>query len=154
MGTDNRSSLRQFRSLPSELGFARHRGLRATLHFLAVLLSCLSFVPLAFGFPQNEKSSDAQNAASSIAGTVSVVTGQGQGNSLAGVTAKLSEPKTGSTLHSTLTDESGRFQFTHLTAGTYTLEVSADGFKPWAKTIDLAESQTAVQDVVLEISSV
>lgn len=154
MGTDNRSSLRLFRSLPNELGFAHHRGFRPTWHFLAVLLSCLSFVPFAFGIPQKEKPSDAPNTASSIAGNVSVITGQGQANSLAGVSAKISEPNTGSTLQSTLTDVSGRFQFTHLTAGTYTLEVSADGFKPWAKTIELAQSQTAVQDVRLEINSV
>jgi len=111
-------------------------------------------VPLSFGSPQNEKSSDAQNAASSIAGNVSVITGQGQVNSLAAVTAKLSEPSAGSAVQSTLTDESGRFQFTHLTAGTYTLQVSADGFKPWIKTIELAQNQTAVQDVSLEINSV
>ena len=154
MGTDNRSSLRLFRSLPNELGVAHHRGLRPTWHFLAVLLSCLSFVPFAFGFPQKEKPSDAPNTASSIAGNVSVIAGQGQANSLAGVSAKISEPNTGSALQSTVTDESGRFQFAHLTAGTYTLEVSADGFKPWAKTIELARSQTAVQDVRLEINSV
>src|ERR1700720_1601996 len=143
MGNDTRSSLRLIRSLPSGLGFRHPHGFRLTLHSLAVLLSCLSFVPFAFGFPQKEKPSDAPNAASSIAGNVSVITGQGQTNRLAGVGAKISEPNTGSALQSTLTDESGRFQFTHLTAGTYMLEVSADGFKPWAETIDLAESQTA-----------
>src|SRR5260221_3156083 len=154
MGTDNRNSLRLLRSLPSELGFSHHRGFRPTLHFLAVLLSCLSFVPSAFGFPQKEKPSDAPNAASSIAGNVSVITGQGQANNLAGVSAKISEPNTGAKLQSTLTDESGRFQFTHLTPGSYTLEVSANGFKPWARTIELGQSQSAVQDVRLEINSV
>jgi hypothetical protein len=80
--------------------------------------------------------------------------GQGQVNNLAGVTVKLSHPNTGSALQSTLTDESGRFQFAQLAAGTYTLEVSAEGFKPWVKTIALGQGQAAVEDVTLEINSV
>ena len=66
------------------------------MHFLAVMLSCLSFVPVAFGLPQKEKPSGAPNTVSSLAGNVSVITGQGQANSLAGVSAKISEPNTGS----------------------------------------------------------
>src|ERR1700680_76249 len=153
MGTNKRSSVRLLQSFPSEPGFANDRGFKSILGFLAVL-SYLSFVPLAFGLPQKDKPSDAQTAASSIAGNVSVTTSQGQVKSLASVGVELSEPNTGSTLQSTVTDESGRFQFAHLTAGTYTLEVSADGFKPWTKTIELPQSQTAVQDVRLEINSV
>src|SRR5258708_36726864 len=136
-----RSSLKLLPSFPSGLGFAHDRGFRSILHFLAVLLSCLSFVPLSFGSPQSEKSSDAQNAASSIAGNVSVITGQGQVNSLAAVTAKLSEPSAGSAVQSTLTDDSGRFQFTHLTAGPYRLPVIPDRFKPWIKPTELPQSQ-------------
>jgi hypothetical protein len=154
MGTMKRSSLKLLRSFPSKPGFAHDHGLKSILHFLAVLLTCLLFVPLAFGLPQKDKPGDVQTAAASLAGNVSVITGEGQANSLAGVSAKINDPNAGTTLQSTVTDESGRFQFAHLTAGTYTLEVSADGFKPWTKTIELARSQTAVQDVRLEINSV
>src|SRR5467141_767576 len=102
------------RRLPSltERRYGHDRGCNITWHFLAGLLSCLSLVPAAFGFPQKAKTNDAQTAAAPIAGNVNVITGQGQVNNLAGVTVKLTEPKTGSTLQSTLTDEGGRYQFT------------------------------------------
>jgi hypothetical protein len=134
--------------------FGHHRGSKTTLHFLMGVLSCLWLAPATFGFPQKAKSGDAQAATSSIVGDVNVITGQGQVNSLAGVTVKLSDPNTKSALQSTLSDESGRYQFTQLVAGTYTLEVTVEGFKPWVKTSALGQGQVAAQDVTLEINSV
>ena len=144
------------RRLPSltEQRSGHDRARKITWHFLAGLLSCLSLVPVAFGFPQKAKTNDAQAATAPIAGNVNVITGQGQVNNLAGVTVKLTEPKTGSTLQSTLTDEGGRFQFTQLLAGTYTLEVSVEGFKPWVKTIAVGQGLAAAEDVTLEINAV
>src|SRR6266404_420688 len=144
------------RRLPSltEQRSGHDRARKITWHFLAGLLSCLSLVPAAFGFPQKAKTNDAQTATSPIAGNVNVITGQGQVNNLAGVTVKLTEPGTGSTLQSTLTDEGGRFQFTQLLAGTYTLEVSVEGFKPWVKTIAVGQGPAAAEDVTLEINAV
>jgi hypothetical protein len=138
----------------TELRFANDRRCTVTLHLLAGLLLCLSLARVTFGFPQKSGASDAQVATSSIAGTVSVITGQGQANNLAGIAVKLGGPTTGYTLQSALTDESGRFRFTQLAAGTYTLEVSAEGFKPWAKTIALEQNQAAVQDATIEINAV
>jgi len=144
------------RRLPSltEQRSGHDRGCKIAWHFLAGLLSCLSLVPVTFGFPQKAKTNDAQAATAPIAGNVNVITGQGQVNNLAGVTVKLTEPGTGSTLQSTLTDEGGRFQFTQLLAGTYTLEVSVEGFKPWVKTIAVGQGPTAAEDVTLEINAV
>jgi hypothetical protein len=142
------------RRLPrAEPGFARDRGRKITLHFIVGLLSCLLSAQVTYGYPQKVKSSDGQPAAS-IAGKVTVITGQGQVNNLAGVTVNLTEVTSGSTLQSTATDEGGRFQFTQLVGGTYTLEVRAEGFKPWVKTIALGQSQAAGEDVTLEINSV
>src|SRR5467141_1160811 len=151
----NKKSLAK-RRLPSltERRSGHDRACKITWHFLAGLLSCLSLVPVTFGFPQKAKTNDAQAAAAPIAGNVNVITGQGQVNNLAGVTVKLTEPGTGSTLQSTLTDEGGRFQFTQLLAGTYTLEVSVEGFKPWVKTIAVGQGPTAAEDVTLEINGV
>jgi hypothetical protein len=129
-------------------------GCKPAFHFLAVLLACLLFVPASFGFPQKAKTNDADRASSSITGNLSVITGQGEANNLAGIAVKLTDPSGGSALQSTPTDESGRFQFTHLASGTYALEVSAEGFKPWAKTITLSQGQAMALDVRLEINSV
>jgi hypothetical protein len=138
----------------TEPRFAFYRGSKVTLYFLAGLLVCLSLGRVTFGFPQRAGTSDVQVATSSIAGTVSVGTGQDQANNLAGITVNLRGPGTGSALQSTVTDESGHFRFTQLTAGTYTLEVSAQGFRAWAKTIAMEQNQAAVVDATIEINAV
>jgi hypothetical protein len=114
----------------------------------------LSLTPAALAFPQKAKNSDPPGATSAISGTVNVMTGQGQANNLAGITAKLNGPNAGATAQSTATDEAGHFQFTQLPAGTYTLEISAEGFKPWSKTITVAQDQAAVEDATIEINAV
>ncbi len=144
------------RRLPflNDLGLAHVRRCKIAVYFLAGLLSSLLFARVTFGFPQKAKNSDAKAATSSIVGNVNVITGQGHVNNLSGLTVKLTDPTTGSALQSTLTDESGRFQFTQLVARTYTLEVSAEGFKPWVKTISLVQNQAAVEDIIVEINVV
>jgi hypothetical protein len=145
------------RRLPSmrELGFAHERGCTITVHFLAGLLSCLLLARVTFAFPERAKSGDAQTAApSSIAGKVTVITGQGRVNNLAGVAVKLTGPSAELTLQPTLTDENGGYEFTQLATGTYTLQVSAEGFKPWVKAIALGPGQAAAEDITLEINSV
>src|ERR1700730_14005145 len=111
----NKKSLSK-RRLPflTEPGFGFELGCKITLHFLVGMLSFLWLVPVTFAHPQKEKTNDAQRATSSIAGNVNVITGEGQANNLAGVTVKLSDPRTGSALQSTRADENGRFQFMQL----------------------------------------
>jgi hypothetical protein len=55
---------------------------------------------------------------------------------------------------STLSDADGHFQFTGLSAGTYLLEVSQTGFKPFAATIVLQPRESRVQDIRLELATV
>src|SRR6267154_2365457 len=152
--TNRRAPSKHRLSFLTETGFGHDHRRKSTLQFLAVLLLGLSLVPATFGCPQRAATNDGQPAKSSIAGNVNVATGQGQVNNLADVTVKLSDPATQSTLQSTLTDEAGHFQFTQLAAGTYTLEASAEGFKPWVKTIALEQSQAVVEDVTVEINVV
>jgi hypothetical protein len=154
MRRNNRTLWKRWPSFLTEPRFAHGRGCNVAFHFLAGVLLCLSLGRVAFGFPQKAGTSDAQVATASIAGTVSVITGQGKANNLADVAVNLSGPSTGSTLQSTVTDESGQFRFTQLTAGTYTLEVSAQGFRAWAKTIAMEQSQVAVVDATIEIDAV
>src|ERR1700730_1547036 len=128
----------------SGFGLTRDRRAKIALYSLMVLSAFLSLVRMAFGMPQKAKASDPQNAASSIAGTVNVNTNQSQANNLAGVTVRLSAPASGAAANSAITDESGHFQFAQLTARTYTLEVNAEGFKPWSKTVTLVAGEDAV----------
>ena len=57
-----------------------------TFHFLGGQFLFLLLTPVAFGFPQRAKSNGAQAGSCSNAGTVRVVTGQGEESKLAGVT--------------------------------------------------------------------
>jgi hypothetical protein len=154
MRMNKRAILRRLRLFPAELGLGPVRGRKIALYFLAGLWASLSLARVTFGIPQKAKNSDEPVAASSIAGTINVVTGQGQARNLAGVTVKLGGPSGGSALQSTVTNESGHFQFVQLAAGTYTLEVAAEGFRPWSKTISLERSQAAIENVTLDINAV
>jgi hypothetical protein len=96
----------------TEVGFAHDGGCKITLHFLAGLLSCLLSAQVTFGLPQKAKSSEAPAAAASIAGKLTVMTGQGELNNLAGVVVKLSGASQGVAVQSTLTDDNGGYEFT------------------------------------------
>ncbi|HET8925719.1 MAG TPA: TonB-dependent receptor [Candidatus Acidoferrum sp.] len=93
-------------------------------------------------------------ASASVAGKIIVVSGEGASNSVPGVTVKLNGPSAETKPQSTVTDTEGHYEFTHLAAGSYTLGVAADGFKPWSSSITLREDQALVKEIVLEISSV
>jgi len=135
-----------------ELGF--HRGSKITLHALVGFLSCLLLSGVAFGLPQVAKSSDARPAAPSVAGTVTVIASQGQANDLAGVEVRLRSQVPESVSQSTVTGEDGRYQFTQLAAGTYTLEVTLEGFQPWVQVIVLGQEDSLIKNVTLQINSV
>jgi len=90
----------------------------------------------------------------SVTGKITVVSGEGTTNVLPGVTVKLTGSSAGPAPQSTVTDAEGRYEFTHLAPGAYTLEASADGFKAWSATITLGPDQALVKNVVLQISSV
>src|ERR1700730_11400210 len=153
MKTNKRNlSKRSLRPL-SESGITRNRGRKITLRFAAVLFSCLLSGRVAFGFQQKARSSDPQAAVASIAGKVTTIAGQGQVNNIAGVAVKLTGPTVSSASQSTFTDENGHYQFSQLPGGTYALEVSLDGFKPWVKTATLGPGQNAVEDMSLEINA-
>src|SRR4029077_18759489 len=53
-----------------------------------------------------------------------------------------------------MTDAEGHYEFSQLSPGTYTLQATEDGFKPWTASVTLKPGQAVTEDVVLEISSV
>jgi hypothetical protein len=90
----------------------------------------------------------------SVTGKITVVSGDGVSSALPGAILKLSGPPAGSPPQSTVTDADGHYEFTQLVPGSYKLDASAEGFKPWSATISLGAGQALVKDVVLQISSV
>ena len=120
--------------------------------FCAIIIVVLLSAYPAFARQPQGASSSAPTA--SVSGRITIVSGEGATNPLAGVTVKLSGPSAESAAQSTATDADGRYQFTPLAAGTYKLEASADGFKPWTATITLGANQALVKDAVLQITSV
>lgn len=103
---------------------------------------------------QQPRNTESSGPAASIAGRITVVTGEGAANAFAGVTVKLISTASGTAPQSAVTDAEGRYQFTHLTAGSYTVETSEQGFQPSSTAITLAAGQALVADIVLKITSV
>lgn len=104
---------------------------------------------------QQIKGGGPQSAATaSVEGRVKVATRQEQANDLAGVAVTLTSQSSESTSQSAVADENGRYQFAQLSAGTYTLEVTQDGFQPWAEIVALKEGEALIADISLQISSV
>jgi len=117
----------------------------------ALLLSTL--VCAVPGFAR-EADSSPQAATASISGRVSVASSQGVSNNLAAITVKLTGPAPAVTSQEAVSDTEGRFEFTHLASGSYKLEVTVEGFKPWSATVNLVAGQDAVQDAGLQLNLV
>src|ERR1700720_2740868 len=155
-------SRRRKESLRPRTSLFRLRKLTATamkiareVFFAACYAIFIALLPLACPtFARQPQDANSNVPRASVSGRTTVVSGEGATNSLAGVTVKLTGPSVGPAPQSTVTDAEGRYELTHLAAGTYTLEASADGFKPWSATITLRADQALVKDVVLQISSV
>src|SRR5882757_192385 len=127
-----------------------HRILLAACWMISIALPLLA-VPAVARPPQGTNSGISK---ASLSGKITVVSGDGVSNTIPGATLKLSGPPTGATPQSTLTDAEGHYEFTQLGPGSYKLEASADGFKPWSATISLGAGQALVKDIILQISSV
>lgn len=91
---------------------------------------------------------------SSITGQVTAAAGEGAINPLSGVTIKLNPANPNSTARSAITDSEGRYEFTHLAAGKYTLEAVVEGFQSWTAAVTLSSGQSHAENIALQISTV
>ena len=133
------------------------KGYRTTAKFTSYLLRAgLLLAVSTFAIPgfARQTGADPQALAASITGKVTVTTGEGSTNSLAGISVTLTGPAPASTSISTVTDVEGRYVFTGLAPGSYTIEASLESFKPWTATVTLTPGQAAVLDAPLQISTV
>jgi hypothetical protein len=95
-----------------------------------------------------------QAPTASIAGKVSVTSADGTTNNLSGITVNLTVSATGAAPRTAVTNEEGHYEFTHLPAGSYTLGVTVEGFKPWTASVTLASGQAVAEDAALQIQSI
>jgi hypothetical protein len=102
------------------------------------------------GFAQTANPSGLQSGGASLEGVVTV-NGQGTPEPIPGVRVTLTAASMGSHALSTTTDSEGRYQFTELGSGVYTIEVSLDGFKPFTETVAVKQAEVYVENVTLEL---
>jgi Carboxypeptidase regulatory-like domain len=127
---------------------------RVTTEALATVLlaACLWLAgPLK---AQESKIHAAELPRSSVQGVVSAIDPQGQSTPLEGIPLKLDGESLGERSLSTVTNAEGHYEFTGLDAGTYSLEITIEGFQPFAKTVVLKQNEGRVENVALELTTV
>jgi len=122
------------------------------------LWSLSLFVALIVGgssaFAQIADVSLPEAAGASIEGLVTVADQKGLGDAVPGVLVKLADASSAPEPLSATTDAEGRYRFTQLSPGTYTIEARLDGFQSFAKSIVLRQGDAKVENVSLELDRV
>ena len=103
------------------------------------------------GFAQIANSDRPEKSGASIEGVVTVAGQQGQTDTVPGVPLKLTGPLSAPDPVSATTDAEGRYRFTELLPGTYTIEARLDGFKPFAETVVLLPGKAKTENVSLAL---
>jgi hypothetical protein len=105
------------------------------------------------GFSQ-QTGAPPQAGTASLCGKITTTTGENTTNNIPGIAVKLTGPAPATTSQTAVSDSDGKYQFTHLAPGSYTLETTVEGFKPETAAVTLTSGHAATQDVALQISAV
>jgi hypothetical protein len=133
-----------------------HRTRQASNHdgALCLLLALALGVAASAACAQTTLGSAPQSSKGAIRGVVTVLGQQLEPIPLEGIRVELTEGSQDSQPLSTLTDSAGRYEFTHLSGGTYTVRVNQQGFKPFAETVSLNANETSVVGIALTLDTV
>src|SRR5712691_5886964 len=119
-----------------------------------VLLTFTLSVAIGSARARSTQGELSQSPSGTIQGVVTVLDQQKEPSPLEGIHVELRGSSLDSKLLATVTDSTGHFEFTQLPAGSYTLRVNQQGFKPFAETISLNAKQSLVVDIVLAFDTV
>lgn len=136
----------------SGIGISSTKALKAVRLLRIILVVLVLILSTVSTFGQMSRDDTGTAAAGTIRGTLTT----SQDNSwtgLAGVTVKL-VPVAGGNSATADTDESGHYEFTRLTPGTYTISIVLSGFKTISKPVSLDPGQTVIQDFKLALETV
>jgi hypothetical protein len=121
---------------------------------LSVMLFSALILGVISGFAQEPKAGPLEPAGASIEGAVTLAGQQGESLPVPGVVVKLTNTSSQSESFSTTTDSDGRYQFTKLAPGFYTMQASLQGFKTFTWSVSLKQGEVAVKNVSLELDRV
>lgn len=122
--------------------------------WMALGIASLLVLACAASAPARQASQNPPSGTAYLSGRVGVASAQGVSNNLAAITVKLTGPAPATTSQETVSETDGRYEFNRLAPGTYKLEVTVEGFKPWSASVTLAAGEAAVQDVGLQLNLV
>ncbi len=131
-----------------------HRARHAPKRVVSVLLALALSVAVGVARTPSTQGELPQSPSGTIQGVVTVLGQQAEPSPLEGIRVELREVSQDSQLLTTFTDSAGHYGFTRLPAGTYTLRVSQQGFKPFAETISLNATKSSVVDIALSLDTV
>ncbi len=144
--------------VPALVRAIRRRAHSRRSKIVVASLSVMPFSALILGvisaFAQEPKAGPLEPAGTSIEGAVTLAGQQGESLPVPGVLVKLVSTSLGSESLSTTTDGDGRYQFTQLAPGVYTLEASLEGFRTFTGSVSLKQGEVAVKNVSLELDRV
>jgi hypothetical protein len=106
------------------------------------------------GFAEAPNSGPGEPASASLEGVINLSGQQGSADPIPGVRVTLTATSSSSQPLSTTTDDAGRYQFTELPAGVYTLEAGLEGFQTVTKSTELERGQVKVENIGLELPKV